>query len=454
MNQNDRVAARVRAVVEQTAGLEGKGVVVALSGGVDSVTLLYLLRFGGCYKGPLFAAHLDHALRDDSGADSDWVRGLCRAWGVPLYQHRLDVPPDGEDAARNARYAYLEDVRRETGAALIATGHHADDQAETVLFRMARGTGVRGLAGIPQFRGSICRPLLEVPREEVLACARSGGLMWREDPTNHGSDNTRSRIRNEILPLLEARVAPGATAALARLARHAGAVDAEVDALVAALWKASGIRTNEGRITIPGGFLDQAESKVTGRIIREAAARLGVALDSASTLRLLEGVHALEVGGRLDVGRGVSLHRIRDGWRMDPSPAVIRGTDLHGVAPDRPGEAIVSLGRRRIRVAWGATAPDPKVNWLKVAHLEPDSVTFPLTVRGWRSGDRIRLTHGSRTVARLLSESGVPRPDRPETAVVVGADGGVLWVPDLEKQAVRTATATQAIWMGIADAGE
>ena len=452
-----RVTAPVAVAVSgalQTAGPAQGGILVALSGGVDSVVLLYLLRFAGVWEGPLFAAHLDHALRQDSPGDADWVRGLCRAWNVPLFERRLDSPPAGEAAARDARYAFLNEVRDQVGASLIATGHHADDQAETVLFRIARGTGVRGLAGIPLLRDGICRPLLQVSRAQVLDFAGAVGLKWREDSTNLGGDNTRARIRNQVLPLLEAQVAPGATAALARLADHARSVDSEFEALVDALWKAGGVETKEGRITIPVALLDQAHPAVADRIIRAAGARLGVALDAAGTLRVRGATRDLKVGGQVDVIRGVTLHRTRDGWRMD-APLVSRPMeDLSGVAPDRPGEGIVSLGRRRLRVAWGATAPPQTEKWLRVAHLEPDSVTFPLTVRGWRSGDRIRLAHGSSTVARLLSESGVPRPDRPETAVVVGADGGVLWVPDLGKQAARTATATQAIWMGIGNAGE
>src|SRR5690606_8586295 len=137
-------------------------VVVALSGGLDSVVLLHLLRFGTART--VCAAHFDHAMRSDSGADALWVSGLCRAWGVPLAAARAEDPPRSEAAARELRYAFLHAAAERFAADALATAHHADDQAETVLFRLARGTGLAGLAGIPARRGIIARPLLAFTR--------------------------------------------------------------------------------------------------------------------------------------------------------------------------------------------------------------------------------------------------------------------------------------------------
>lgn len=446
------VGDQLSAALEAVGTLGGNTVLVALSGGIDSVCLLHMLRFG---PNPphLIAAHLDHAIRVESAADANWVRGLCRAWGVSCHERRLTVAPAHEDEARSARYAFLESVRHEQGADLIVTGHHADDQAETVLFRMTRGAGVRGLAGIPRVRGRIARPLLDLTRAELLGYAEQTGLAWREDLSNHGAGNTRARIRHQVLPLLESAIAPGATGALARLADHAREIDNQLDDLTRALWEAGGITLSRGRITIPDGLLE-ADSSVGALLIREAAGRLGVELDQKGTARLTRGLSALGMGGRLDVARGVSLHRIRGGWRMqaESSPDTTVGLTVDSEMPD--GEGIVQLGRRRLNVGWAGSVPLPGRRWLRQAHLAPDSVTFPLTVRGWRSGDRIQLPHGSKAVARLLSEAGVPRPDRPETPVVVGADGGVLWIPELDRQAAPHATAHQRIWMGIGDADE
>ncbi|HEX8392306.1 MAG TPA: tRNA lysidine(34) synthetase TilS, partial [Longimicrobium sp.] len=202
-------------------GLRGTGahVLVALSGGMDSVTLLHLLRFAaddGALR--VSAAHFDHAMRPGSDADARWVAGLCRAWGVPLRSARADSAPTSEAEARDARYRFLRAAQADVGATHLATAHHADDQAETVLFRVLRGTGLRGLAGIPAADGTgLVRPLLPFWRAELRAYARAAGLRWRTDPSNAGLDPARNRLRHRVLPQAE-RVAPGARRALVRLA--------------------------------------------------------------------------------------------------------------------------------------------------------------------------------------------------------------------------------------------
>ena len=196
---------------------------VAVSGGCDSVSLLHLLRFAADDAGlRVSAAHFDHAMRPGSARDAAWVRGLCRAWGVDLVEARAEVAPRSEEAARDARYAFLREAQARCGAPFLATAHHADDQAETVLFRVLRGTGLTGLAGIPPRDASgLVRPLLPFPRAEIRAYARDNGLRWRADPSNALPDPARNRIRLELLPYVERHLAPGARRGLARLAQLA-----------------------------------------------------------------------------------------------------------------------------------------------------------------------------------------------------------------------------------------
>ncbi len=162
-------------------------------------------------------------MRVRSGADAQWVAGLCRAWGVPLVVARCREAPRGEDAARRERHAFLQTAARVAQADRLVMGHHADDQAETVLFRVLRGTGVRGLAGMaPLGPGPLARPLLPFWRRDLARYARARQLRWRTDATNRALGHARNRIRLELIPRLERTIAPGARASLVRLAELAG----------------------------------------------------------------------------------------------------------------------------------------------------------------------------------------------------------------------------------------
>lgn len=195
--------------VRQTAPGEPRagslGMLVALSGGSDSMALLSLLRDRG--EGEIAAAHLEHGFRGAASlADADFVRAYCESIGVPCYIRHADVPgsrrkgESAEMAGRRARYDFFRDVLRETGFSWIATGHTADDVVETMLLNLFRGTGVRGLSGIAGRRGEIARPLIGCRREDLRRYLTERGIPWREDETNASGRYRRNKIRNELLP--------------------------------------------------------------------------------------------------------------------------------------------------------------------------------------------------------------------------------------------------------------
>src|SRR5256712_6696105 len=189
--------------------LRGKRLAVGLSGGVDSVTLLHILK--NCAAGSGFslnAIHVYHGLSRNAGAWARFCRALCTRWGVPLAVRRVKVAKGGqglEAAAREARYRAF----RNSPCDAVALAHNRDDQAETVLMNLLRGTGVRGASGMPP-RGRLdgkmlLRPLLEVPRAAVLAYAREQGLEWVEDESNADEALTRNFVRRRLGPLVESR---------------------------------------------------------------------------------------------------------------------------------------------------------------------------------------------------------------------------------------------------------
>ncbi len=226
--------------------LTGQPGVIAISGGPDSVALAHLCAhlWRDHRIGPVTLAHLNHQLRGaDSDADEVFVRQMPAAWNMPdlgCRTQRLDVAQlarergaNLENSGREARYRWLIEVARQTGAAWVATGHTADDQAETVLHHFLRGSGLQGLAGMAECRPLVAeiflvRPLLAVRRRELLAYLEENRLTYRQDASNLDLEFTRNRLRHELLPLLERDYNPGLSEVLGRTAAQLGEIQAEL----------------------------------------------------------------------------------------------------------------------------------------------------------------------------------------------------------------------------------
>lgn len=396
----------------------GDGAVVALSGGLDSVALLHLLRFPLRDLGlELRAAHLDHAMRPGSAADAAWVRGLCRAWAVPVVVERLDPPAISEADARERRYAFLEE--RAPAGAWILTAHHRDDQAETVLFRAIRGTGIRGLRGIAPRRGRILRPLLDFGRAEIRAYADAVGLRWRQDPTNRDTSYARNRLRHEVLPALEA-VQPGAARALARLADRARATERAWDAAIDRLTDRATVEANATGATLARGVLHSYHRELRARVLRHVLRRYGSTPDRAGTHAALEFISSGPSGGEIHLSGGVRLERDFDRIRVAIGPDPEQADEPLVVPDEGPGQGRAEIGGRSVDVGWG---PGPGAGGIVVP-----APSFPLTVRSWQPGDRIRLGYGTKKLTKLFAEARLDRRARRRTPLVVDADGQVLWV--------------------------
>jgi tRNA(Ile)-lysidine synthase len=210
---NNRMLAEVCRTIKQLGMLEQNDrVIVAVSGGPDSMALLHiLLTLQAEYSIELFVAHVNHMFRGaEADADADFVKKIASRWGVPCFATRIDVPARMVDrglsaqvTARETRYQYFNHIAAITGATKIAVGHTADDQAETVLMRFLRGSGPEGLAGIPAVRGGIIRPLIDVFRAQVEEYCCAQQIEVRRDPSNLKPVYLRNRIRNQLIPVLE-----------------------------------------------------------------------------------------------------------------------------------------------------------------------------------------------------------------------------------------------------------
>lgn len=432
---------------------EGDGVVVAVSGGIDSLVLLHLLRFAVGLPGDrLLAAHLDHGMRAASDRDALWVRGVARAWGVRFETERADPPPDTEARARELRYEFLEGARRRATFRWIATAHHADDQAETVLFRILRGTGLRGLRGIPERREpGILRPLLPFWKAEIVKYARERAVRPRVDPTNRDLRFARNVIRHRILPVAEEEVAPRARRALVRLSELAGESERATGALVERALEQVIVAEGRDRIILARDALLAHTPPVRSRLVRRALGRLGLRLDRAGTRTAVEFTRASASGRSIDLPGGIVLAREFDRlvFVRNGGPGASRSLV---VGKPGSGQGTFQVGGRRMQATW-SPGTSPSAGWIE--RFSPTQARFPLLFRDWTPGDRIRMSYGSKKLKKVFGEAKVPRSERRSKPVLVDADGSVLWIPGVVRSVEAEPRADEEpFFIGVSDADE
>ncbi len=390
----------------------GSGVLCALSGGADSMYLLCRLLEGReRYGWRVCAAHLNHGLRETAGRDEKFVRDWCGRRGVPLAVGFEDVAGyarrEGlslEEAGRTLRYRFLGQAALEAGCPLIATGHHAGDSAETVLMNLIRGCGLKGLAGIPERRDNIVRPMLEVSRGEIEAYLKEHGVPHVEDETNDDVNYTRNKVRHQLLPLLE-ELNPQAAAHIAAAARRLREDEEELSRQAAPL-AAEGLDIPDG-VALPVRVLREAPRPLALRACAGLLERAGLGAQAVH----LERVLALALGD--DPSAGADLPGGR-AYRQYELLVLAPGADPEPPAPAQLREGEQAWGEWRI---WCTPAPCPAKAYISPweFYLRPEAYL----VRPRREGDRLTLgRRPEKTVKKLMIEGKVPARRRARVPVL------------------------------------
>ena len=424
----------------------GDRVVVALSGGADSVALLRILKDLEA-DGALVvagAAHLNHQLR---GAEADLDEAFCAALaariGLPFVGERADVAAFArahkrsiEDAARTLRYAFLERAATSLGADAIAVAHTKEDQAETFLLRLLRGSGTRGLAAIRPRAGRVIRPLLDVNRAALRDYLSVNGEAFREDATNADLATPRNRVRHELIPYLRSRFSPGVTNVLARAAELARQDEEFLHA--EAIKLAARVVLSDVTVRLDVPELVSAPVALRSRVVLAAlqrfAGRKSIHFDHVD--RLL----ALAADPAAGEGRAVSLPgqcavRVADTIVLRPSvgrkPAA---ENSFAFSLSIPGE--VRLGKQVVGAERLQELPGVEGRQRKWAGrgtevgVAADALLLPLTIRNRRPGDRFRPlgAPGRRKLQDFLVDRKVKREDRDTVPLVVDGRDRIVWV--------------------------
>ncbi len=425
----------------------GATVLVAVSGGPDSMALLAA---ASAHAGAtIVAAHFDHQIREDSARDLDAVRAFADARGVRVIAGAGDVPLRArrerismETAARNARYAFLWEAADRADADWIATAHTRSDHVETVLMRVLRGAGERGLAGIAREREGVVRPLLDVTRSDTLDYCTRYGIAFVNDPSNHDRRHARNAVRHDVLPALR-RVYPGLDDALLRTAQRAEATLAAARLMTNT--RLARLHHESGAWVLPlDAFagLDDVEASI---LIGDAMHRIGCLEDIATTH--YERVLALARGDHTGASAslpGATVRRDHDAlvWRVG---GIESGDEQHAVPLQVPGNielngwivtaSLRAGGTRRLAgsEACSTRFHEARFQPARAKCMSGEQASLPATrlvVRPPRPGDRIQPfgMRGTKKLSDVFIDRKVPHRERAR-CVVVEAGGEILWVP-------------------------
>jgi len=439
---------------------EGQMVLVAVSGGLDSMTLLQMLqKLAMRHKWKLTVAHFNHQLRGrSSNADEGLVRRTAATLSLPFAVGRADVRKFAktsklsiEMAARKLRHEFYVRAARERNISVVALAHHADDQVELFFLRLLRGAGSEGLAGM-KWRSSspadikiaLVRPMLDAAKADLRDFARENKVRFREDATNANLDLPRNRVRNELLPLLRRRYQPALTRTILRLMELVGA-EAEVVGEMARHWlkmdsrsrgdepqiKIGRRQAKRGRSETPDVVSPFEKLPVAGqrRVLQLQLAEHGVATD-------------FELVERLRCSPNVSIS-------VSPGFSVTRDSvgrvSLRAQAPVefKVGELMVNLADRAGRVVfngvqfhWKFESTKKKLNLAGkrgCEYFDADKVGGQITLRHWRAGDRFQPI-GLKSAVKLqdlFTNQKIPRTRRHDLAVAEAANGRIFWVQNL-----------------------
>ena len=395
---------------------------VAISGGADSVALLMMMLDEGFR---VEAVHCNFHLRgEEADRDEAFVAGLCERFGVALHRvhfdtrgyaalHKLSI----ETAARDLRYGYFERLREDIGAEAIVVAHHRDDNVETVLMNLVRGTGLKGLAGIRPVNGRVIRPLLDMTREDIEAYIYKRGESFVTDSTNLETDATRNKYRLEVIPALK-EINPSVARAIDTTARHLQDADEIVDW---ALEKMKADVMEEG---------DDGVVRIDTTLLRQLPAPRYVLFEICRQYGFLP-QQSNVVWAMMEHGeKGKTVASTEYEMASEHNLLLVARKEEIPQPVGMPIEGLYVMNGRRLRIELKKADGFAVVKSKSVACLDAKTVTFPLVVRPWKSGDRFAPfgMRGTKLVSDYLTDCKLNFFQRRRQLVVEDATGLIVWL--------------------------
>lgn len=425
-----------------------KQILVGVSGGVDSVVLLHLLReIDEARRPDITVAHVNHQLRDESDQEEVFVRELAASFEVPFYSYtwkKTTHPTSGiEEEARKVRYQFFKEIMDSQGPTVLMTAHHQDDQVETVMMRLARGSSLEQLTGIqfiqPFHRGQLMRPLLPFSKEKLVAYARKHQIRYVEDATNHSLDYTRNRYRHLILPLIKEENA--------QFNEHIEQLTKDIQDLLAvskqpiqACFKQLVRRDGEALVFDYHQFL-QLDPPMQRALLKEIFMKLYKGADASYKTTYIEMVRSWLMDGKVNT----SLSLLNDLTAQKGYEDV--RFEKEKKAEAKQANEVITLEKLNEWVplseieAIGLFAYDGQAEEDETLIFDADKVRLPLTIRHRQAGDRMRYKGlgGTKKIKDIFIDEKIPPKKRDQAWLVEDADGQIIWLLPYRKMDLLSA---------------
>ena len=415
----------------------GAKLIVGLSGGADSVALLHLLHSWQEEENwQITAVHIHHGLRGkEADEDARFAEDFCASLGIPCVVKRYDVAKEAklrglgeEETGRILRYAAFREAAGREGR--IAVAHHRKDQAETVLMRLCRGTGLTGLTGMSPVRGDICRPLLFCDREEVEQYCRENHLLWREDATNQQEKYTRNKLRLRILPLLE-EINPKAVAHIAETASLLAEEEDFLEQQAEAYFAQGKLPSAPEEIHLSREKLHALHPAMRRRVLRKAMANFLQADVSQAQIAALEDLLQKESGKSRDFLQGIRAENRYEALVLFRK----REQQAEGFCCELPVDEEVLIPEAGIAVCASFHEKKVEISAETCTNVfDYDKIKYTLFCRTRKAGDFIPLQNGRKKIKDLFIDEKIPR-DRRGSYPLITMGEEVLWVPGLRASA-------------------
>ena len=417
----------------------GDKIVVGVSGGADSLALLHILNeIKNIFFLELVVAHVHHGLRGkDADTDAEFVEGICRDWQIPFYIKKVNVKElaskwglSEEEAGRKVRYDFFEQILKDIKGQKIALAHHRDDQAETILYHLIRGTGLKGLQGMKPVRdGKIIRPLLQISRQQIEEYCREKNLKYRVDLTNKDIVYTRNRIRNLLIPYIQKNFNPNFAESLVRM----GDIIREEEEFLSFYsnqkfdkW----VVVSDGKVEIPIDFFNSSPKAISRRIVRLAVEKLAKSMDDISFVHTEEVLNmALHspTGSTLDLPGNLKARKDYEAL------VILDDKKTYSIPPFQypitiPGKFYIKELELEI-VCQQVEKPDVLNKGIWCIYVDKDKIQGGLWVRNRRDGDRFQPLGmgGTKKLKDYFIDRKIPRGERDAIPLVVD-ENNIIWV--------------------------